>query len=152
MVTVYRELYFSSGAPHLEDLVAKAETFTQALTCAFIANDPAFQLPEYQFTIHYSPQMGAAVTVEAYSNPANMDRLELFHILYRHDNTHGWQSIYADAMLSAYHDLRKALCVKLPDNATQLVRSAEYAYMSTLEELPDIISVFPHEGVDNNGT
>lgn len=143
---MYKIFYCVNGTPHLQDLVAKAEIFTQALTCAFIADDPTFQIPEYQFTIHYSPQMGAAVTVEAYNTPANMEKIELFHILYRHDSIHGWQSIYADAMLSAYHDLRKALCVKLPDNATQLVRSAEYAYVSTLEELPDIISIFPHEG------
>lgn len=143
---MYKAFYYSENIPHLADIVAKAEIFTQALTCAFIADDPKFQLPEYQFTIHYHRHMGAAVTVAAYDVPANMEKQELFHILYNHDNVNGWQSIYADAMLSAYHDLRKALVIKLPDNATQLVRAAESAYVRTLEELPDIIDVFPHEG------
>lgn len=149
---MYKSFYFTEDTPHLQDIVAKAEVFTQALCCAFVANDAAFQLPEYQFEIRYNRNTSCAdVTTRLYCPPVNRENNELFHILFYHDSDFGWATIYGDAMLSAYHDLRVALCVNLPDNAAQTSRAAHSAYLKALEELPDIITVFPHEGVDENG-
>lgn len=149
---MYKSFYFTDGTPHLEDIVAKAEVFTQALCCAFVVDDPSFQLPEYEFEIQYNRHTScAAVTVRLYCPPVNRENNELFHMLFYHDSDFGWTTICGDAMLSAYHDLRMATCVNAPDNYTQLVSSANIAYLKALEELPDIITVFPHEGVDENG-